>query len=96
MRGTVATSPELELLDQLAGGRAPYLLMERHVFDGDRSRALRSIENMLAEGLIELAIGGRQVEGGGGSQSGVRLTIRRRHYRWIKLNSPSRTAAWNG
>jgi len=56
-------SAELELLDQLGGGDAPYLLMERHVFEGDRPRALRSIEKMLADGLIELAIGARQIEG---------------------------------
>jgi hypothetical protein len=56
-------SAELELLDQLAGGDMPYLLMERHVFDSDRARALRSIEKMPADGLIELAIDGRQVEG---------------------------------
>jgi hypothetical protein len=28
-------SPELELIDQLGGGEAAYLQMERHVFEGD-------------------------------------------------------------
>jgi activator of HSP90 ATPase len=58
----MAMSAELELLDQLGGGPMPYLLMERHVFEGDRSGALRSIEKMQADELIVLAIGGRQVE----------------------------------
>ncbi|MBX9592178.1 MAG: hypothetical protein K2X43_23035 [Hyphomonadaceae bacterium] len=43
-------SPELELLDQLGGSDASYPMMERAVFDGDRSRALRSIEQMRTEG----------------------------------------------
>jgi len=55
-------SAEMELLDQLEGGELPYLMMESHVFDGDRARALRSIEKMQEDGLIMLAIDGRQVE----------------------------------
>jgi hypothetical protein len=55
--------PEMELLDQLEGGELPYLMMENHVFAGDRARALGSIEKMRQDGLIMLAIGGRQVEG---------------------------------
>src|SRR5687767_1870698 len=51
--------PEMELLDQLEGGEHPYLMMECHVFAGD----LRSIEKMRQDGLIRLAIGGREVEG---------------------------------
>jgi hypothetical protein len=54
---------EMELLDQLDGGELPYLLMESHVFEGNRARALRSIEKMQQDGLILLAIGGQEVEG---------------------------------
>jgi hypothetical protein len=63
MKWSFTMSPELELLDQLGGGEMSYLLMERHVFEGDRRRALHCIEKMRADGLIELAIGRRQVEG---------------------------------
>jgi hypothetical protein len=55
-------SPVIELLDQLNGSDQAYLLMERQVFEGDRARALHSMERMLADGLIVLAIDGRQVE----------------------------------
>ena len=56
-------SQEIVLLDQLGGrGSEPYMLMERFVFDGDRSRALRSIEKMQLEGLIVLSIGEKPVE----------------------------------
>ena len=41
----------------------PYLMTERFVFEGDRTRALRSIEKMQMDGLIAISIGGRQVEG---------------------------------
>jgi hypothetical protein len=62
-RRSAAMSSEMELLDQLEGGSLPYPLMEQHVFDGDRAQALRSIEKMQQDGLVVLAIGGRQVEG---------------------------------
>jgi hypothetical protein len=55
-------SPEMELLEQLDGGDMPFLLMERHAFEGDRPRALRSIEKMQADGLIELTIAGLRIE----------------------------------
>jgi hypothetical protein len=56
-------SQEIKLLDHLGGGSQPYVQMEHFVFDGDRLRALGSIEKMQMDGLIVLAIGGQQVEG---------------------------------
>ena len=55
-------SPELDLLEQLDGSDMSYMLIERHVFDGDRGRSLRSIGKMQAARLIVMAIGGLQVE----------------------------------
>jgi len=55
-------SPELELLDQLCTGSMPYLMMERLVFEGNRLRALRSIERMLSEGLLVISIVEEPVE----------------------------------
>ena len=61
--GSFAMSQEMELLDQLEGGPMPYLMMERFVFEADRTRALRSIEKMQMDGLIAISIDGRHVEG---------------------------------
>ena len=54
--------PELELLDQLGGGTMPYLLMERHMFEGNRTRALKSILVMLRDGILLVEIARHPVE----------------------------------
>jgi hypothetical protein len=53
---------ELELLDYLGAHDESYLYLERCVFDNDRGHALRSIEKMWEDGLIDVTINGRPIE----------------------------------
>lgn len=53
---------ELELIDLLGGCEDRYKYLEHFAFDGDRTHALRSIELMRSDGVLDLWIGGARVE----------------------------------